>query len=499
VTDGSATPVEHRVRRAAAAVVCGLLAVTTASCTGDEPATAPPVSHSPSPSPTEGSTSTLAPKPAPARVRVTRVSGHLAPKDRAVLERKVGRVVSTYFDDAFLGGSYPRSAFGDAFDTFSAGATRLARRDKALLTNSTLGPTTESVVARRQTAYLSVLAPHKVAAGVTALVNLRYLAERGDRPGGKVAALDRRERARRVRDAGFGERTAGARDGEQATDSELLLHHERDDGGALRRAGCGEGAAGGRRGRGARGAAAGGRRGHAIRTVAVRPLGQRDRGEHADAQRGRLAVARGAHVNVGLVQRERFFRRRRSAAGEVYRANRDDAGDGAARAPDGDPLSLDLLVEERRHRARGRGRAAKGEIAVGADASDHEPGLVERTGGEAARRARAAHEDDVARAIASGSRQELEQRVGHRPLEAGDGGHAGEPRGEAGGAGILRPRRRGGEKGDEGERRGMGHRRPPSGGGTKRSSGHALGRLLLREWHRGIEIVDVDGGAPAVG
>ncbi len=165
--------------------------VTTASCTGDEPSGSPAARQSPSASPTEGSTSTLEPKPAPARVRVTRVSGHLAAKDRTVLEHKVGRVVSAYFDDAFLAGPYPRSGFGDAFDTFSPGAARLARRDKALLTNSTLGATTEAVVARRQTAYLSVLAPHKIAAGVTALVNLRYLAERGDRPDKEVTVKGR--------------------------------------------------------------------------------------------------------------------------------------------------------------------------------------------------------------------------------------------------------------------------------------------------------------------
>ncbi len=192
MTDATGGRVERSVRRAAAAVVCGLLAATTASCTGDEPSSTPqPARQSSSASPTEGSTATLEPKAAPTRVRVTRVSGHLAPKDRAVLEHKVGRVVSAYFDDAFLAGPYPRSDFADAFDTFSSGAARLARRDKALLTNSSLGPTTEAVVARRQTAYLSVLAPHKIAAGVTALVNLRYLAERGDRPDKEVTVKGR--------------------------------------------------------------------------------------------------------------------------------------------------------------------------------------------------------------------------------------------------------------------------------------------------------------------
>jgi len=100
--------------------------------------------------------------------------------DREVLADKVGSVVTRYFEDAFLGGDYPRSDFGDAFATFTAGARARAARDKALLTNIRLGPTTEHVVARRQTAYLSVLSPYRVAAGVTAKVKLRYLTVRGD-------------------------------------------------------------------------------------------------------------------------------------------------------------------------------------------------------------------------------------------------------------------------------------------------------------------------------
>ena len=39
---------------------------------------------------------------------------------------------------------------------------------------------------RRRTAYLSVLAPYKVAAGVTARVHLRFLADRGDKPAKRV-------------------------------------------------------------------------------------------------------------------------------------------------------------------------------------------------------------------------------------------------------------------------------------------------------------------------
>jgi hypothetical protein len=125
------------------------------------------------------------------KVRVTRVAGRMRPKDQEVLADKVGSVVSAYFDDAFLGGDYPRSDFDGAFATFSAGAAKQAQRDRDLLSNSVLGPTTESVVARRQTAYLSVLAPHKVAAGVTARVDLRFVADRGDEPAKEVTVKGR--------------------------------------------------------------------------------------------------------------------------------------------------------------------------------------------------------------------------------------------------------------------------------------------------------------------
>jgi hypothetical protein len=172
-------------------LLCGLLAVAAGACTGGEDAPAPTVEDSASPSPTAEPSATVEAKPAPVKVRVTRVAGRMRPKDREVLADKVGSVVSAYFDDAFLGGDYPRSDFDGAFATFSAGAAARARRDSDLLTNSDLGPTTESVVARRQTAYLSVLAPYKVAAGVTARVDLRFVADRGDEPDQEVTVKGR--------------------------------------------------------------------------------------------------------------------------------------------------------------------------------------------------------------------------------------------------------------------------------------------------------------------
>jgi hypothetical protein len=175
------------VRRAAAATLCGLLAATTAACTSPEGETAAdPAAPTPSSGVSEpSSTPEAAPAP-PARVRVTRVSGTLKDKDREVLADNVEKVVTAYFDDAFLAGEYPRESFGAAFATFSAGAARQADGDRDLLTNRVLGPTTENVQVRRRTAYLSVLAPYKVAAGVTARVHLRFLADRGDKPAKRV-------------------------------------------------------------------------------------------------------------------------------------------------------------------------------------------------------------------------------------------------------------------------------------------------------------------------
>jgi hypothetical protein len=155
-----------------------VLVLAAAGCSGaDEP------SAEESPTPSAESTATLEPAPVPARVRVTRVSGRMKQRDQEVLADNVGKVVTRYFDDAFLGGDHPRDSFEDAFATFTRGAAGRASRQQGLLTNRRLAPTTEAVVPRRQTAYLSVLAPHRIAAGVTAKVHLRYLAQRAeDRP-----------------------------------------------------------------------------------------------------------------------------------------------------------------------------------------------------------------------------------------------------------------------------------------------------------------------------
>jgi hypothetical protein len=175
------------VRRAAGLLLGLLLLVTTVGCTGDGPE---PERPRPSPS-TPAPTAAPTPRSVPWRVQVTHVAGELRAPGRRALAVRVGRTISAYVDAAFLRGDYPRSDFADAFGSFTSGAARLARRDQALLTNRTLGPTTRSVRATRRTAYLSVLAPRRAVAGVTAAVDLVLVVDRGTRADQRVRVQGR--------------------------------------------------------------------------------------------------------------------------------------------------------------------------------------------------------------------------------------------------------------------------------------------------------------------
>ncbi|HET6626589.1 MAG TPA: hypothetical protein VFG63_09375 [Nocardioidaceae bacterium] len=175
--------------RVVAGVCCAVLLLGTAACTGDTDT--PEASPSPSPSASTGTAATLDAKPVPLQVRVTRVSGKLSKSARTSLEHTVGRTIGAYFDDAFLGGSYPRARFTDSFSAFSTGAAKQARKELGFLTNARIGESTEAVLPKQKKAWLSVLAPHKVAAGVTAKIQLVFVADRGDAPDQQVLVTGR--------------------------------------------------------------------------------------------------------------------------------------------------------------------------------------------------------------------------------------------------------------------------------------------------------------------
>lgn len=110
------------------------------------------------------------------QVTVAKVfGGRLRPAQRSGLESQISGLLSRYFDDAFLGGQYPRRSFAGALATFSRGAARRSGADRDLLTNADIGATTQAVVARARQARLDVLAPRDRVVGLTARVRLVFL------------------------------------------------------------------------------------------------------------------------------------------------------------------------------------------------------------------------------------------------------------------------------------------------------------------------------------
>jgi hypothetical protein len=176
------------VRRLAGPLVLLLLLSTVTACTGSGHPAAP---HPSSPSSQGPPTAAPAPPSAPMRVKVTHVAGRLSAPRRRALAASVGRTIRTYVDAAFLSGPHPRRGGSDLRSAFTVGAVRDARRDQALLTDRSLEATTVSVHATRRTAYLSVLAPRQVVAGVTAAVDLVFVVDRGSAPAQRVQLAGR--------------------------------------------------------------------------------------------------------------------------------------------------------------------------------------------------------------------------------------------------------------------------------------------------------------------
>jgi hypothetical protein len=111
---------------------------------------------------------------APLEARPGVVVGKLPAVRRRAIARQVGEVVDGWFEAAYLGGDYPRSDFADAFPGFTSGAARLARRDRSLLSNASIGKRIEEVTATNRTVRVDVLAPNGRVAGATARFRLGF-------------------------------------------------------------------------------------------------------------------------------------------------------------------------------------------------------------------------------------------------------------------------------------------------------------------------------------
>jgi hypothetical protein len=136
---------------------------------------------SPLPSRSVETQPTLEAEPVPIDVEVAKVVGSkLPPERRRNLERQVSQVVERYFEDAFLGGDYPRSDFSGSLDTFSEGAAQRGWADRALLTNKAIGTTTEAVTPRAKRVRVDVLMPKSTIAGMTARFRLVFVQETTD-------------------------------------------------------------------------------------------------------------------------------------------------------------------------------------------------------------------------------------------------------------------------------------------------------------------------------
>jgi hypothetical protein len=106
------------------------------------------------------------------RVEVGAVEGRLGKGPARDVAAKVAKVVDGWIDAAYVGGDYPRSDFGKAYPGFTSGAAALAAKQKALMSNATVGGKVDGVTAVRRVVSVDLLAPKGKAAGATAHVNL---------------------------------------------------------------------------------------------------------------------------------------------------------------------------------------------------------------------------------------------------------------------------------------------------------------------------------------
>ena len=148
--------------RGAAAVVLALV-LGLAGCSGDdekEPEAEPSRER---PSATTG---------IPSRVEVGEVAGPLGRKPARDAAEKVAAVVDRWLEAAYVGGDYPRSDFDGAFQAFTSEAAQLAARERAIMSNQSVGDRVDSVAAVRRVVRVDLLAPKGKTAGATAHVNL---------------------------------------------------------------------------------------------------------------------------------------------------------------------------------------------------------------------------------------------------------------------------------------------------------------------------------------
>lgn len=123
-------------RRAGVATTVLVVAMSLAACSGDDDDSGddPEI-------PSEEPTAMVV----TSRVTIGEVSGRLPKQKRNAISADVGKVVTDWIEAAYFDGA-PQVSLGDAFPGFTKGAAALARRDRWLMSNATLGGNVEEVV-----------------------------------------------------------------------------------------------------------------------------------------------------------------------------------------------------------------------------------------------------------------------------------------------------------------------------------------------------------------
>ena len=151
------------IRRLAPALALLVAAVAT-GCNGDSAAPADDPSQSLA-GPTGAATLDVEPV-----TRLGRVTGALSRADRRRVEERVSRVAVRWLTAAYVGGSYPRRSFDDAFPGFTPGAREAARRDLGVLTNAAIGRRVDDVSPSRVEVEVDLLAVESRPVAATAHV-----------------------------------------------------------------------------------------------------------------------------------------------------------------------------------------------------------------------------------------------------------------------------------------------------------------------------------------
>lgn len=161
-----------RTRRSVAALVA-IGALSVGGCSGgDEPSPEAETTTSPSAElsePTDAPTLEVEPV-----TKSGTIVGRLPKKDRSRVERAISDRAVRFLNAAYLAGDYPRADFRDSYPGFTGGAAKLARKDRALLTNQPIGERIDEVTPTGITVKVDLLAVNKHAVASTAHVELAF-------------------------------------------------------------------------------------------------------------------------------------------------------------------------------------------------------------------------------------------------------------------------------------------------------------------------------------